>query len=483
MRRSMSTIARGSGARPWSRRGLRRVSGVLAAVLTVGTLAACGGGDSGGSSSSSKSITVWTLENLPDRLKAQQDIAAAFTKESGIKVKLVGVAEDQYSQLLTSSAASGKLPDVIGALPLAGVRELSVNKLSNSDVAESVVKKLGADTFSKQALALTADGDTQLSVPSDGWAQLLVYRKDLFAQAGLKTPDTYDAVTAAAKKLDSPAVAGFVGANIPNDGFTEQTFEHVALANGCQMVDDDQKVVLDSPECAKAFGFYGDLEQNYSVSGAQDVDTTRATYFAGKAAMVIWSSFILDELAGLRKDALPSCAQCRKDPSWLAKNSGVVTALQGPDGDKPALFGEIVSWVATADANTSASEKFITYMMDQGYSKWIGFAPEGKIPTRQGTSSDPTKYVDEWSKLPAGVDTKAPLSKFYDAKVLDTLKTSPDTIERWAITEGAGELLGATLSELPVAKAVNKVSTGDETGEEAAKDANDAVTKIQDSLK
>jgi multiple sugar transport system substrate-binding protein len=461
----------------------RRVSGALAAVLAFGTLVACGGGDSGGSGSSSKRITVWTLENLPDRLKAQQDIAAAFTKESGVKVKLVGVAEDQYSQLLTSAAASGKLPDVIGALPLAGVRELSVNKLSNSDVAENVVKKLGADTFSKQALALTADKGTQLSVPSDGWAQLMVYRKDLFAKAGLKAPQTYDDVTAAAKKLDSPAVAGFVGANIPNDGFTEQTFEHVALANGCQMVDDAQKVVLDSPACVKAFDFYGDLLQNYSVSGAQDVDTTRATYFAGKAAMVIWSSFILDELAGLRNDALPTCQQCRKDRTWLAKNSGVVTALQGPDGDKPALFGEIVSWVATADANAAASEKFISYMMDQGYSDWIGFAPEGKIPTRQGTAGDPTKYVDEWSKLPAGVDKKAPLSRFYDAKVLDTLKTSPDTIERWAITEGAGELLGATLSELPVAQAVNKVSTGEETGEEAAKEANDAVVKIQGSLK
>jgi hypothetical protein len=30
---------------------------------------------------------------------------------------------------------------------------------------------------------------------------------------------------------------------------------------------------------------------------------------------------------------------------------------------------------------------------------------------------------------------------------------------------------------------VNKVSTGEVTGEEAAKEANDAVVKIQDSLK
>jgi multiple sugar transport system substrate-binding protein len=455
----------------------------VAGLLPLALLVSCGGGgDEGGDEGGGNQITVWTLENLPDRMQAQRAIADEFTQETGVDVKLVGIAEDQYSQLLTSAAASGELPDVIGALSLAGVRELSVNDLSNSDVAGAVVDDLGADTFSDQALALTSSGDEQLSVPSDGWVQLLVYRKDLFDQAGLDAPDTYDKITAAAQQLDSGDVAGFVGANVPNDSFTEQTFEHVALANGCQMVDDDQEVVLDTPECAEAFSFYGDLLQNYSVSGTQDVDTTRANYFAGKAAMVIWSSFILDELAGLRNDAKPTCPECRKDPGFLAKNSGVVTALQGPSGSEPAQFGEIVSWVATVDADADAAEQFIGYMMDEGYQKWIGFAPEGRIPTRQGTADNPTQFVDEWSKLPAGVDTKAPLTQFYDAEVLDALRTSPDTIQRWAITQGAGELLGATLSELPVAQEVNKVTTGEVDGQTAAKEADEAVTEIQDSL-
>jgi multiple sugar transport system substrate-binding protein len=452
---------------------------VALALLAAG----CGGGDDGGGGEGDDNqITVWTLENLPDRMAAQRKIAQAFTQETGVDVKLVGVAEDQYSQLLTSAAASGELPDVVGALSLAGVRELSVNDLANTDVAQAVVEDLGEDTFSEQALELTRDGDAQLSVPSDGWAQLLVYRKDLFEEAGLAPPDTYDAIMAAAQELDSGDVAGFVGANIPNDAFTQQTFEHLALANNCDMVNDDQEVVLDTPECAEAFSFYGDLIEQYSVPGAQDVDTTRATYFAGDAAMVIWSSFILDELAGLRNDAKPSCPECRNDPAFLAENSGVVTAVQGPSGDDPAQFGEVVSWVATIDANAEASQQFISYMMEEGYEDWIGFAPEGKIPTRQGTQDEPTKFIDAWSELPAGVDTKAPLSDFYDAEVLDALRTAPDTIQRWAITQGAGGLLGATLSELPVAGSVNKVTTGEIDGQTAAQEADEAVTSIQDSL-
>lgn len=425
---------------------------------------------------------MWTLENLPERLAPQRKIAAAFSEETGVDVKVVGIAEEQYSQALTSAAASGELPDVVGALSLAGVRELSVNDLVNTEVAAAVVEELGEDTFSAQALELTRDGEDQLSVPSDGWAQLLVYRKDLFEEAGLAPPQTYDDIMAAAEALDSESVAGFVGANIPNDAFTQQTFEHIALGNDCEMVDEEGEVTLDSSNCAEAFSFYGDLIANYSVAGAQDVDTTRATYFAGEAAMIIWSSFILDEMAALREDALPTCPECKQNPTFLAENSGVATTILGPSGSEPALFGEVVSWVTTVDANADASQQFISYMMEEGYTEWIGFAPEGKIPTRQGTADQPTTYIDGWADLKAGVDTKAPLSDFYDEEVLDALRTSPDTLQRWAITQGEGELLGATLSELPIAGSVNKVTTGELDGEAAAQEADEAVTSIQDSL-
>jgi len=378
--------------------------------------------------------------------------------------------------------AGGTLPDVVGAVSLGFTHSLAADGLVNFEANAAVVDALGRDTFSGSALDLVTTDDGLAGVPSDSWAQLLVYRKDLFAKAGLEPPDTYEAITAAAEKLDSSATAGFVGANIPKDGFTQQTFEHVALANKCEMVDDAQKVTLDSPECAEAFSFYGDLIKDYSVPGAQDVDTTRATYFAGKAAMVIWSSFILDELAGLRKDALPTCPECKNDPTFLAKNSGITTAIQGPSGTAPAQFGEVVSWVATIDAEAKASQQFISYMMQDGYRDWIGFAPEGKIPTRQGTADNPTEYVDAWRKMPAGVDTKAPLSKFFDADVLTSLQKSPDTIQRWAITQGAGALLGATLSELPVAEAVNEVTTGQLDGPGAAKKAAEDVTSIQESV-
>lgn len=464
-----------------------RRSRVPAAVLAVLALAAAGcssddGGESSGSASggggSSEGLTVWIAEDVPDRVTQIEAIFADYTEATGTDVELVAVAEDQLFTLLTSAAAADELPDMLGALPLPVVRTLSANELINTDVSAQVVEELGADTFTEEALLLTQDGDTQLAVPSESWAQLLFYRADLFEAAGLEPPTSYDSILAAAEALDSDEVAGFVGATAPGDSFTEQTFEHVALGNGCELVDDGGEVQLDSPECVAAFEFYGTLVGDYSVPGAQDVDTVRASYFAGQAAMFVWSTFVLDEMAGLRNDALPTCPECADDPAFLATNTGVVGAIQGPDGGEPALFGEVTSWVATSTADAEASADLITYMLGDGYVPWLAVAPEGKLPVRAGTADAPTEFADAWADLPVGVDTQAPLSDFYSPEVLEALTAGPGQISRWAIPQGQGELLGATQGEQPVATAVNEVSTGADP-ETAAQTAAEAVRSLQ----
>ncbi len=458
---------------------------LVAAVVTLlgtGLVACSSSGDSNGSAKG-KTITVWSLENQTDRVQATQRIADRFTAKTGVKVKIVGTDENQFSQLITSAAAAGKLPDVVGALSLAGLWQMSANDLIDTATNKAVVDDLDAGTFSARALELTRGKDKQLGVPSDAWAQLLVYRKDLFDKAGLPAPDTYERIQQAAAKLNKPGMAGITTATVPNDAFTEQTFEDFALANGCEMVDDSGKVTLDSPQCKAAFTFYGDLVKKYSVPGAQDVDSTRATYFAGKAAMMVWSSFILDEMAGLRNDAKPNCPQCAADPAFLAKNSGIVTAIKGPDGSEPAQFGELTSWTITDGANKSGAKQFVEYMMGDGYLDWLGIAPEGKFPARKGDKTDAKKYATGWDKLNAGVDTKKPLGDVYPADVMAVLRNGPDKFRRWAITEGQGALLGATLGELPVPKAINAMTNGKADGPAAAKQAQDAVTSIQKNLK
>jgi len=452
------------------------ITAVCAAALV---LSGCSAG--GGESTDGEGITFWVQEDLPDRVAATEDIVAAFSEESGVEVEVVSVAEDQFAQLITSAAAAGDLPDVIGGISLPQVRTLSANELIDTDAVASVIESLDASTFSEKALELTADGDTQLAVPSESWLQMLYYRTDLFEAAGLDAPDTYDKMLEAAQALNTADMAGFVGATAPGDAFTEQTFEQVALGNDCQLVNADGEIELDSSQCVEAFEVYGDLVTNYSVPGAQDVDTTRATYFAGDAAMFIWSSFVLDEMAGLREDAKPTCPECVDNPAFLAENTGVVTSIEGPETAGPAQFGEITSWTVTAGANAEDSAAFIEYMMGDGYEPWIAIAPEGKVPVRFGTTDEPTLYSDLWATLPAGVDTKAPLSDFYAPEVLEAVAAGPENIARWAIPQGQGDLLGALQGEQPVAEAVSEVAQGGDA-EQAASTAAEAARSVQESL-
>lgn len=461
-----------------------RYRALLAAFLAVvgaGGLAACESGGSG--SGSSKQITVWSEENDASRIQATQQIIAGFTKKTGVKVKLVGIDSSQFDQLVTSAAAAGKMPDVMGALPLDAVQYLAANELVDTDAVNKSLQTLGNGTFDPTALKLTQYKGKAAAVPSDSFTQLLIYRKDLFKKAGLPVPNTFDNINKAAAALSKNGMAGITAATVGNDTFTEQTFEDFALANGCQLVDSAGQAQLISKPCLDTFNFYVNLIKQHSVPGTQDVDTTRATYFSGKAAMVVWSSYILDEMAGLRNDALPTCPECKKDPAFLAKNSGFVTSMQGPDGTKPEQFGEINSWTISKGANASASQQFVDYMLNEGYTDWLGFAPEGKFPVRKGTSADPQQFVNAWEKLKIGVDKKAPMTDYYSADVVNALKNTMSTLDRWALPQGQGKLLGATQGQFVVPKAISAATSGQRSAGQAAQQAQQAVQQIRKTLR
>ena len=206
--------------------------------------------------------------------------------------------------------------------------------------AKEIVDGLGADTFFQQrTLELTSVDGEQIAVPSDGWAHLLFYRKDLFKAAGLAEPKTYADIQKAAKALHKGKTAGIVAATAPRTHSPSRLLSLIAVANGCQLVDDAGNITLNSPQCQETFNFYANLIKESSVPGNQDADTTRATYFAGDAAMVIWSDVPARRAGGLRSDALPTCAQCKNDPLWLAKNTGILTELQGPSGPEAGRLG------------------------------------------------------------------------------------------------------------------------------------------------
>lgn len=425
-------------------------------------------------------ITVWSEENKPDRLLATEKIIAGFTAATGIRVKLVGIAENQFSALVTTAAAAGTLPDVIGALPVSDADTLAQEKISDTSAASYVVDSLGRSSFSAKALQLATQDGQLVGVPSDSWAQLLVYRKDLFAKYNLPAPTTYSTIASDAAALKAHGYIGIVAATDANDSFTEQTFEYIALANGCQLVNSAGTVTLGSNACVQAFSFYKHLIASSSVAGNQTVHTTSEEYLAGKAGMVMWSSYILPLLAGQQQGSVPSCPQCKADPAYLATNSGIVTSISG--GSHPATdYGQLVAWVISRYSHhIPAAEKFVKWMMDQGYASWLGLDPPGSLPVRSKTSSG--AVAPAWAALPIALGGSKPVSDFYSAPTVSNLLAGPSTMTEWGLPEGQGALLGATLATEPIPAAVSGMINGGLTPRQADRQATQAVTAIQAGL-
>ena len=440
---------------------------------TTTTAAPAAGGGEG------VTIKFWSTETQPARIQKTQEIIERFTAATGINVSFTATDEDALGQLMLTNAASGTLPDVVFH-PIERTIGWASAGLLNVDAANEVVNNLGADTFSQGSRDLATFDGKVAAVPSDGWGQLLIYRKDLFDAAGLEKPDTYDKIEAAAAALNDPGnnFYGITASNDPSAGFTQQTFEHFALANGCELVDDAGTVTLDSPNCVEAIDFYTSLLNTYSPAGLQDVVSTRATYFAGQASMIVWSPFIMDEMAGLRDAALPTCPECTDDIAFLATNSDFVPSFSGPSG-APAQYGAVSYMGIGMTENTEASQAFVEFWLSDGYVDWLSTAPEGKFPMRQGTTDNPTEYIDAWRQLSSGVDRQAPLSDYYSEDVISGLIAGSNDFARWGFAQGQGELVTAVFGTLVVPQVLDEVFSGGLSAEEGAAEMQAIVEEEQ----
>ena len=425
---------------------------------------------------SADTIRFWTTEEQPERLAKQQEMAAQFEAASGTAVEVIPVSETELGTRATAAFAAGDLPDVIYhtlqyALPWAEAGIL------DTEAATEVIEELGAETFAPGAISMAAfEGDTA-SVPVDGWTQMLVYRKDLFEAAGLEAPTSYANVLAAIEKLHNPPeMFGFVAATKVDENFMSQVLEHVFLANGVSPVNADGFAPLDVAATTEVLDFYKAIAEA-SPPGDLFWKQSRELYFSGNAAMIIWSPFILDELAGLRDSAPPTI---NDDPTSdaLAGLTGIVTNFSGPSNPDGAAWGDIRYFGITSDADTDAAMEFVKFSMDDGYGQTLSIAPEGKFPVRAGTADDPEKFKTLWATLPVGVDRKAPLGDLYEAAMIDEIVGGLDVAQRWGVADGQLSLASKMINSQAINRVVRQYIDGEVDAAGAVAAMNEALGAI-----
>ena len=426
---------------------------------------------------SADTIRFWTTENQPARLAKQQEMAESFKARTGHTVEVIPVEEKDLGTRTTAAFASGDLPDVIYhtlqyVLPWAEAGILDVE--TNSDIVDALQKK----TFAPGAVSMAQFDGMTAAVPVDGWTQMVVYRKDLFDAAGLAAPNSYANIEAAVDALHNPpSMYGFVAPNKVDENFMSQVLEHVFLANGVSPVSADGFSVLDEGPTIEVLDFYKKISKA-SPPGELYWKQSRELYFAGQAAMIIWSPFILDELAGLRDSAPPTI---NDDPTSteLASKTGIVTTFGGPSNSSGAAWADIRYFGVTSDANVDVASEFVTYSMKDGYTATLSIAPEGKFPVRRGEPFDTAKYINAWSKLTVGVDRKAPLSDLYDANTIRRIVSGLETADRWGVKEGQLSLASKIINSQVINRIVRQYIDDEISSADAVAKLNTELASIQ----
>ncbi|MEL6643788.1 MAG: extracellular solute-binding protein [Pseudomonadota bacterium] len=422
-------------------------------------------------------IRFWTTEEQPERLARQEALAQRFQEATGHEVEVIPVTESDLGTRATAAFAAGDLPDVIYhtlqyALPWAEAGIL------DTDAASDVIEALDPGTFAPGALAMAAYEGGYASVPVDGWTQMIVYRADLFTEAGLEPPTTYANVQAALEALHNPPeMYGFVAATKVDENFMSQVLEHVFLSNGVSPVGPDGFQPLDEAATTEVLEFYKAIAEA-SPPGELYWDQSRSLYFSGNAAMIIWSPFILDELAGLRDSAPPTINDDPTSPE-LASRTGIVTNFAGPSNPDGAAWADIRYFGITADANTDVAMEFVEFSMSDGYTETLAIAPEGKFPVRNGTPDNPTAFLDAWATLDVGVDRRAPLGELYEASMIEEIVGGLDVAQRWGVAEGKLALASRMINSQAMNRIVRQFIDGDIDASAAVAQMNEELGAIE----
>jgi multiple sugar transport system substrate-binding protein len=228
-----------------------------------------------------------------------------------------------------------------------------------------------------------------------------------------------------------------------------------------------RQVDLNTPEFIQSLTFYKRLAE-FTPPGDIYWRQTREDYLGGRAAMIVWSPFILDELAGLR-DSVPVTATGLPKP--LHEVTGIVTAFRGPLGVKPVQWGQVSYFGITLGASANAA-KWTEFLLRDGYLDWLSMAPEGKFPLRP-------QFVDGWKDLKIGVDRRSKISNLYSDEVIDSIIADVGGFDRWGFGAGKGACVGQVYGTKNLIRILRRYLDGEIRAEAAAREMTKAIRMLE----
>jgi len=361
-------------------------------------------------------IEFWTTDNEEERVDRYEEVAARFMAEHpDIEVRIVPIEEGGISQRIATAVAANRLPDIV-RMGVERVAAFAADGILDEDAATAVIQAIGEDDFRAGPLQMVTDPATgkYAAVPFDGWIQAIWYRTDIFEQAGLNPPVSWDDINVACDTL--PGTGNLLYAiTIGTDtswNYGHQIFEQIAISNNAWPFDEEGNVTMNTPEMVEALRFYADL-QRCAPPGPQYWRGARESYELDQAGMLFYSTYIMDDL--VEGSGLEAGGKVEIAVEDLAFKTGFAPMMVGPTGAS-ATYGQLVTLGIMRGADPEA-QMVAEYFLTEGYIDILNLAPFGKVPVLKSA-------VDEWSTL-------SPFFEYYSEETLAQIANGYDAMQRW----------------------------------------------------
>lgn len=363
---------------------------IVATVLALGSLVLAGcsnsgndqsGGSSGGDAGG-QTIEFWSSwTEGADTANASLELIDKFEETTGCTVNQTNFTYDMLRDKIISSAAGGNLPDAIWGLP-EFVGEFYKLGILN-DVSSAWDEWEDKDKVSEAVKsAMTIDGKI-IGFPYETTTRAYLVHDDLFGEAGVEVPTTWDEVLAIGKKIEDKT--GSSGFGIAGTGVRSPQELIVFLAqNGVQIANEQpeggfKNTWVDNPEelakAAEVFEFYqkllssGVANPNSATYGWEETDENLAT---GLTASYVSGNWLAereqsnpDTMGDISVHSIPKPAS-GVDATYLEAKPLMVLA----QGDKVECATKLARAVASEEWQIAAFQDRSALSTVSGDSKW-----------------------------------------------------------------------------------------------------------------
>ncbi|MBV6760206.1 ABC transporter substrate-binding protein [Rhodococcus opacus] len=326
-------------------------AGICCAATTL-TLSGCAGAGSLGSSGDTVTIAMVSNPQMQDAIKLSEQFEA---ENPGIDLKFVTLPENEARAKITASTATGGGEFDVTMISNYETPQWAENGwLTNLEPYIAQTEGYDQDDFIPSIKdALSYQGD-MYSVPFYGESSFLMYRKDLFEQAGITVPDnpTWEQVAGWAEQFDNPDndMTGICLRGKPGWGEVLAPLDTVINTFGGRWFDENWNAQLDSPEVKEAVQFYVDLVREHGEPGpATSGFSECATQFAqGHAAMWYDATSAVNTVESAESSQVVGKVGYAKAPMKVKENPGwlYTWSLGIPESsDQKDAAWKFVSWM------------------------------------------------------------------------------------------------------------------------------------------